>query len=108
VISGVGMTDTIAIMIIAVMIAVTIMLVFANAVSDFVERHPTIKMLALAFLILIGVMLVAEGMGKHVEKGYIYFAMAFSLAVEFLNMRMRRKVEPVQLRNQHLELPPEG
>ena len=67
------------------------MLVFAGPVGDFVERHPTIKILALAFLLLIGVMLVAEGFGQHITKGYIYFAMAFSLLVELLNMRYRRK-----------------
>ena len=103
VITAVGMANQIAIMIAAVVLAVGVMLVFANAVSEFVERHPTIKMLALSFLILIGVMLVAEGMGKHIEKGYIYFAMAFSLLVELLNMRLRRKAPPVQLRHVQLE-----
>jgi predicted tellurium resistance membrane protein TerC len=74
------------------------MMVFAGAVGAFVERHPTIKMLALSFLILIGVMLVAEGFGKHIEKGYVYFAMAFSLGVELLNMRVRRaRQAPVHL-----------
>ena len=77
-------------MIAAMVIAVGVMLVFAGPIGDFVERHPTMKMLALSFLILIGVMLVAEAFGKHIEKGYIYFAMAFSLAVELLNMRLRR------------------
>jgi predicted tellurium resistance membrane protein TerC len=81
------MADEIVIMILAVILAVVIMLIFAGPVSNFVERHPTIKMLALAFLLLIGVMLVAEGLGKHIEKGYIYFAMAFSLGVELLNLR---------------------
>ncbi|MBK7874523.1 MAG: TerC family protein [Planctomycetes bacterium] len=103
VITAVGMANQIAIMVAAVVIAVGVMLVFANTVSEFVERHPTIKMLALSFLILIGVMLVAEGMGKHIEKGYIYFAMAFSLLVEILNMRLRRKAPPVQLRHVHIE-----
>jgi predicted tellurium resistance membrane protein TerC len=73
-----------------VIVAVAVMMIFAGAVSDFVERHPAIKMLALSFLILIGVMLVAEGLGQHVSKGYIYFAMAFSLLVELLNMRLRK------------------
>jgi len=68
-----------------------VMLVSAGPVSDFIDRHPSLKILALAFLLLIGVMLLAEGMGSHMEKGYIYFAMAFSLLVEFLNMRYRRK-----------------
>ena len=98
VITAVGMAQHVWVMIAAVVLAVIVMMIFANAISDFVERHPTIKVLALAFLILIGVMLVVEGMGSHVEKGYIYFAMAFSLAVELLNMRMRRGRKPVQLR----------
>ena len=68
-----------------------VMIVFANPIGDFVERHPSIKILALAFLILIGVMLTAEGTGRHVEKGYIYFAMAFALSIELLNMRFRSK-----------------
>ncbi len=106
VITAVGMVDHIPIMITAVVIAVGVMLVFAKAVGDFVERHPTIKMLALSFLILIGVMLVAEGMGKHVEKGYAYFAMAFSLGVELLNIRLRKKAKPIVLRNTHLEEDP--
>jgi predicted tellurium resistance membrane protein TerC len=90
VITAVGMAKHLAIMIAAMVIAVGVMLVFAGAIGDFVERHPTMKMLALSFLLLIGVMLVAEAFGKHVEKGYIYFAMAFSFGVELLNMRMRR------------------
>ena len=103
VITAVGMANQIAIMVVAVVLAVGVMLAFANAISDFVERHPTIKMLALSFLILIGVMLVAEGMGQHIEKGYIYFAMAFSLLVEILNMRLRKKAPPVQLRHVQIE-----
>ncbi|MCE9614573.1 MAG: TerC family protein [Lentisphaerae bacterium] len=87
VITAVGMAKEIAVMIAAVIIAVVIMMLFAGAVSTFVERHPTIKMLALAFLMLIGVMLVAEGAGKHIERGYVYFAMAFSLGVEMLNIK---------------------
>jgi predicted tellurium resistance membrane protein TerC len=90
VITAVGMVDHIPIMIAAVVIAVGIMMIFAGSVSRFVERHPTIKMLALSFLLLIGVMLLAEGFGRHIEKGYIYFAMAFSLFVELLNLRMRK------------------
>jgi predicted tellurium resistance membrane protein TerC len=102
VITAVGMTPHVPIMIVAVLLAATMMLVFAGPISDFVHRHPTVKMLALAFLILIGVMLVAEAFGQHVNKGYIYFAMAFSLGVELLNMRLRRG-QPVPLR--HTELP---
>jgi predicted tellurium resistance membrane protein TerC len=91
VITAVGMARRLEIMIAAVVCAVIIMIIFAKAVSDFVNRHPTMRVLALAFLILIGVMLTAEGMGQHVNKGYIYFAMAFSLAVELVNMRVRNK-----------------
>ncbi len=90
VITAVGMAQELAVMIAAMVLAVLVMLVFAGKVGDFVERHPTVKMLALSFLLLIGVVLVADGFGKHVEKGYIYFAMAFSFAVEMLNLRMRR------------------
>ena len=87
VITAVGMADEIVIMITAVVIAVGMMFIFAGPISRFVESHPTIKMLALSFLVLVGVMLVAEGLHQHVPKGYIYFAMAFSLFVEFLNIR---------------------
>ena len=103
VITAVGMAQHITVMIAAVVAAVGAMLLLAGSVSAFVERHPTIKMLALAFLILIGVMLVAEGLGKHIEKGYIYFAMAFSLGVEFLNMRLRKVAVPVALRHTSVE-----
>lgn len=86
VITAVGMAESILVMIAAVIIAVGVMMLFAGPVSAFVERHPTVKMLALSFLLLIGVMLVAEGIGTHFNKGYIYFAMAFSLVVEMLNL----------------------
>ena len=92
VITAVGMANQVSIMVVAMVIAMLVMLVSMDTVSGFVERHPTIKILALAFLLLIGVMLVAEGMGRHVEKGYLYFAMTFSLAVELLNMRYRRRI----------------
>ena len=102
VITAVGMAQHLAIMVAAVVVAMAVMLVAAGQVGDFVERHPTVKMLALSFLILIGVMLVAESFGKHIEKGYIYFAMAFSLGVELLNMRMRRAREaPVRLHERY-------
>jgi len=91
VITAVGMAEQIWVMIAAVVIAVGVMLVFATPVSNFVERHPTVKMLALSFLLLIGVMLVAEGVGSHFSKGYIYFAMAFSLFVEMLNLWVRAR-----------------
>ena len=88
VITAVGMADSVAVMITAIVIAVIVMMVFAGAVSRFIERHPTMKMLALSFLLLIGVVLVADGLGVHIAKGYIYFAMGFSLFVELLNVRM--------------------
>jgi predicted tellurium resistance membrane protein TerC len=89
VITAVGMAQALWVMITAVILAVVVMVVFSNAVSEFIHRHPTMRMLALSFLILIGVMLVAEGMGRHIERGYVYFAMAFSMGVELLNMRVR-------------------
>jgi predicted tellurium resistance membrane protein TerC len=90
VITAIGMARAIWVMVTAIVIAVGTMLVFAGPVGDFVERHPSIKMLALSFLMLIGVMLVAEGMGQHLNRGYVYFAMGFSLLVELLNLRARR------------------
>ncbi|MBI5367650.1 MAG: TerC family protein [Planctomycetes bacterium] len=103
VITAVGMASHIQIMIAAVVASVMVMLWLAGPIGDFVNRHPTLKILALSFLILIGVMLVAESFGGHVNKGYIYFAMAFSLAVELINMRMRPKVEPVHLHQTYVE-----
>ena len=90
VITAVGMSGEIVVMVAAVVAAVLVMMLFADAISHFVARHPTIQMLALSFLILIGVFLVAEGLGRHIDRGYIYFAMAFSLLVEVLNMRARK------------------
>ncbi len=103
VITAVGMAQSLVVMIAAVVVAVGVMLIFARAVGNFIERHPTLKMLALAFLILIGVVLVVEGAGGHVGKGYIYFAMAFSLGVELLNLRVaaKAKTRPVELRNRY-------
>lgn len=93
------MADHIEIMIAAVVIAVAIMMVSASAISDFVNKHPTVKMLALSFLLLIGVSLLAEGLDQHIPKGYIYFAMAFSVLVEMLNLKMKHgKRAPVKLR----------
>ncbi len=89
VITAVGMAKDIWVMVTAVIVAIVVMMIFAGRISDFVTRHPTVKMLALSFLILIGVMLIAEGVGTHVNKGYIYFAMAFSLVVELLNLKIR-------------------
>lgn len=98
VITAVGMVNEISIMIAAVISATIVMLFTAGTVSSFVDRHPTIKILALSFLLLIGVTLIAEGMDQHISKGYIYFAMAFSLFVEVLNIRMRKKTDPVHLK----------
>jgi predicted tellurium resistance membrane protein TerC len=91
IITAVGMVDEVAVMIAAVVASVGLMMLFAKAIGDFVSAHPSIKMLALSFLLVVGVMLVAEGFDHHVPKGYIYFAMAFSVAVEMLNIRARRK-----------------
>jgi predicted tellurium resistance membrane protein TerC len=89
VITAVGMVSNLWIMVAAIIASVIVMLVFSKAIVNFIERHPTIKMLALSFLILVGVLLVAESFGKHIEKGYIYFAMAFSLGVETLNIKLK-------------------
>jgi predicted tellurium resistance membrane protein TerC len=97
VITAVGMADQISVMVIANVIALGIMLTSAGPISGFVDRHPTIKMLALAFLLLIGTNLVADGLGFHIPKGYTYFAMAFSVLVEMLNLRLRRVTQPVKL-----------
>ncbi len=90
VVTAIGMARHVAVMIAAVIIAVAVMMVFAGKVSGFIENHPTVKMLALSFMLLIGVVLVADGLGQHIQKGYIYFAMTFSLGVEILNIRMRK------------------
>jgi predicted tellurium resistance membrane protein TerC len=106
VITAVGMAQQLWVMVAAMIIAVLVMLIFARSIGDFVERHPSVKILALSFLLLIGVMLVAEGFGQHIEKGYIYFAMGFSLFVEMLNMRRSKKAAPVHLRTPYEEPPP--
>lgn len=99
VITAVGLVDQISVMAIAIILAVAVMMFAAKSIGDFVDRHPTIKILALSFLILVGVTLMAEGFDVEVPKGYIYFAMAFSVAVEMINIRMRKKqADPVQLR----------
>jgi predicted tellurium resistance membrane protein TerC len=102
VITAVGMVDNVNIMIAAVIAAVGVMLVAAGPISTFVEKHPTVKMLALSFLLLIGVTLLAEGLGQHISKGYIYFAMAFAVFVELLNLRLRKKHEPILLREPYV------
>ena len=98
VITAVGMARDIGVMVAAVVIAVGVMMLSAGAISDFVHKHPTVKMLALSFLLLIGVSLLAEGFGQHFPKWYIYFAMGFSVFVEMLNLRMRARGKPVELR----------
>jgi len=102
VITAVGLADHISVMVLAIVISVIIMMLSAKAIGEFVDSHPTIKILALSFLILVGMTLVGEGFGLHIPKGYIYFSMAFSVAVEFLNLRMRanrkRKLDPIKLR----------
>ena len=97
------MADDVAVMIIAVVLAVAVMMFSAGAISDFVDRHPTVKMLALSFLLLIGVSLIAEGFDQHIPKGYIYFAMGFSVFVEMINLRVRSRGKPVQLHQPYTE-----
>jgi predicted tellurium resistance membrane protein TerC len=105
VITAVGMVDHVSVMIVAVVISVVIMMVAAEPISAFVHRHPTVKMLALSFLLLIGMSLVAEGFDHHIPKGYVYFAMGFSVFVEAINLRMRKKAEPVHLRDAYVAEP---
>ncbi len=97
VITAVGMVDQVSVMILAVMIAVGFMMIFAGSVSDFISRHPTVKVLALSFLLLIGTTLIAEGFHVHFDKGFVYFAMAFSVFVEMLNVRMKTKAQKKRL-----------
>ena len=103
VITAVGMVNEVPVMVAAVVIAVGIMMVSAGSISDFVNRHPTVKMLALSFLLLVGMSLVAEGFDQHIPKGYIYFAMGFSIFVEALNLRARGRTRPVHLRQPYTE-----
>jgi predicted tellurium resistance membrane protein TerC len=103
VITAIGMADHLSVMVIAVIAAVAVMMVAARPIGEFVERHPTIKMLALSFLLLIGLSLILDGVGQHVSKGYIYFAMGFSVFVELINLRVRKHAEPVHLRRRFTE-----
>ena len=103
VITAVGMAESVLIMVLAVVIAVGVMLVSSGAIGEFVDRHPTVKMLALSFLLLIGVSLIAEGFDQHIPKGYIYFAMGFSVFVEMINLRVRAKTPPVHLHHPYTE-----
>jgi predicted tellurium resistance membrane protein TerC len=110
VITAVGMADDFGVMVAAVVIAVGVMMLAAGAISDFVEKHPTVKMLALSFLLLIGVSLIAEGFHQHIPKGYIYFAMGFSVFVEMINLRIRARRQghsaaPVELRQRYTDQP---
>ena len=106
VITAVGMADSLPVMVIAVVLAVGIMMLSSGAVSEFVQRHPTVKVLALSFLLLIGMSLVGEGLGQHIPKGYIYFAMAFSVFVEVINLRVRKAGVPVDLHDPYTPDPP--
>ena len=107
VITAVGMAKEVWVMATAMVMAVGVMLLFAQTVGDFVNRHPSMKVLALSFLLLIGVMLVAEGFGEHIPKGYIYFSMAFALSIELLNMRLaKRAATPVRLHEDHTDIDP--
>jgi predicted tellurium resistance membrane protein TerC len=103
VITAVGMVEQVPVMIAAVVIAVVIMLISAGTISEFVDRHPTVKILALSFLLLIGFSLIVEGLHQHIPKGYIYFAMGFSVLVEVLNLRMKAKREPIKLHQRYTE-----
>ncbi|MDB5208613.1 MAG: Membrane protein TerC, involved in tellurium resistance [Flavisolibacter sp.] len=102
ILTAIGLVDEVWVMIAAVIISMTIMMLFAGAISRFINKHPTLQILALAFLIMIGVMLVAEGFHQHFNKSYIYIAIAFSLIVEMINMRLRKNREPVDLNNEEL------
>lgn len=104
VITAIGMVDVFGVMVTAIVIATIFMMLFARSVGDFVDRHPTVKMLALSFLVLVGVALVGDGLDMHIPKGYIYFAMAFSVCVEMINLRIRgQRVAPVKLRQSYVE-----
>lgn len=103
VITAIGMVEQIEIMIAAVVVAIVFMMVFAGPVGSFIQRHPTVKMLALSFLLLIGLTLIVEGFDVHIPKGYIYFAMGFSVFVEMLNLRLRRKADPIRLHERYAD-----
>ncbi|MBN8569040.1 MAG: TerC family protein [Ignavibacteria bacterium] len=103
VITAVGLVPHVSIMIIAIILSMIVMLIFAKSVSDFIHRHPTIKMLALSFLLMIGLLLFLEGLHIEVPKGYVYFAMAFSFLVELLNIKLRKKSKPVELKEKYKE-----
>jgi predicted tellurium resistance membrane protein TerC len=103
VITAVGLVEHISIMVIAIILSMIVMLIFAKSISDFIHKHPTIKMLALSFLLMIGLLLFLEGLHVEVPKGYVYFAMAFSVLVELLNIKLRKKTKPVELKEKYKE-----
>jgi len=103
ILTAIGLTDKLALMVTAVVISMIFMMIFSGKISDFIHKHPTLEVLALSFLILIGFMLIVEALGYHVPKGYIYFAVFFSLIVEVVNIRMRKKRDPVVLRKKHIQ-----
>ncbi|NBV12671.1 MAG: TerC family protein [Sphingobacteriia bacterium] len=105
IITAIGLVQEVGIMITAVIISMMIMMIFASKISNFIEKHPTLKMLALSFLLMVGLLLIAEGLGMHVPKGYVYFAMAFSFGVEMLNLRLRKKTHPVKLHSDFPDKP---
>ncbi|MDJ1504079.1 TerC family protein [Xanthocytophaga agilis] len=103
ILTAIGLVKEVPIMIIAVILSSIIMAIFAKAVNDFINRHPTFKILALSFLIMIGFLLAMEAFGFHIDKGYVYFAMAFAVLIEIINMQIRKRTKPVKLRNQELK-----
>jgi len=105
IITAIGLVKEVSIMIIAVTLSMIVMLIFAGRIGNFIAQHPTLKILALSFLLMIGLVLFTEGFGVHVPKGYIYFAMAFSLLVEMLNLRMRKKAKPITLKQRFKDNP---
>ena len=105
ILTAVGLVDEILIIIIAIVISLGVMLIFARKISDFINNHPAMKLLAISFLMMIGLVLVIEGLHVHVPKGYIYFAMAFSLGIEILNMKIRKRSKPVNLKKSDVNAP---
>jgi predicted tellurium resistance membrane protein TerC len=105
ILTAVGLVDEVLIIVIAIVISLAVMLIFAKKISDFINHHPAMKLLAISFLMMIGLVLVVEGLHVHVPKGYIYFAMAFSLGIEVLNMKMKKKSKPVELKKSDVNAP---
>jgi predicted tellurium resistance membrane protein TerC len=105
ILTAVGLVDEVLIIVIAIVVSLAVMLIFAKKISDFINNHPAMKLLAISFLMMIGLVLVVEGLHVHVPKGYIYFAMAFSLGIEILNMKIRKKSKPVTLKRDDVNKP---